>query len=329
MKRKVVIPVNIPRAGFTNGLKSWNIVFPSGKKHNREEFLREIADADVIVSIFGLRLENEVIEKAGNLKMIANYGAGYDNVDVDFCTRKGMLVTNCPDPVTEPTAELAFALMLVIARKVVEMNIRLKSQEPLKWGVMRNLSSTLVGKQIGIIGMGAIGKAVARRAAASGMRIVYHNRNRLDEALEKEFNARWVPLDELLGTSDFVSLNVPLTSETKGMMGEEEFRKMKETAYLINTARGAVVKEQELIEALKNEEIAGAGLDVFENEPNIPREFVEMPNVVVMPHLGSATMEAREEMSRVVALNIAKAFNGEMPPNIVNREVWEEWKSRQ
>ncbi len=328
MKRKVVIPVNIPRAGFTNGLKSWNIVFPSGKKHNREEFLREIADADVIVSIFGLRLENEVIEKAGNLKMIANYGAGYDNVDVDFCTRKGMLVTNCPDPVTEPTAELAFALMLVIARKVVEMNIRLKSQEPLKWGVMRNLSSTLVGKQIGIIGMGAIGKAVARRAAASGMRIVYHNRNRLDEALEKEFNARWVPLDELLKTSDFVSLNVPLTSETKGMMGEEEFRKMKETAYLINTARGAVVKEQELIEALKNEEIAGAGLDVFENEPNIPREFVEMPNVVVMPHLGSATMEAREEMSRVVALNIAKAFSGEMPPNIVNREVWEEWKSR-
>ena len=328
MKRKVVIPVNIPQSGFINGLKDWNIVFPSGKKHDREEFLKEITDADVIVSIFGLKLENEVVEKATNLKMIANYGAGYDNVDVGFCSEKGILVTNCPDPVTEPTAELAFALMLAVARRVVEMNIRLNSPEPLKWGVMRNLSSTLVGKTLGIVGMGAIGKAVARRAAASGMQIIYHNRRRLDEAEEKSYNARWVPFEELLRTSDLVSLNVPLTLETKGMMGEKQFAMMKDSAYLINTARGAVVKEQELIKALQNGVIAGAGLDVFENEPNIPKEFLEMKNVVVMPHLGSATMEAREEMSRVVALNIATAFSGEMPPNIVNQGVWEEWKTK-
>ncbi len=328
MKRKVVILVHIPQSGFINGLQGWNIVFPGGKKFDREELMHEIKDADAIVSIFGLKLENSVIENAGRLKMIANYGAGYDNVDVDLCSRNGILVTNCPDPVTEPTAELAFALMLAVARRVVEMNMRLNSPEPLKWGVMRNLSSTLIGKKLGIIGMGAIGKAIARRAVASGMSIVYHNRHRLDEETEKRFNARWVPFDDLLDVSDFVSLNVPLTSETKGLIGKEKFKKMKETAYLINTARGAVVKEQELIEALKTGEIAGAGLDVFVNEPNIPKEFLEMKNVVVMPHLGSATLEAREDMSRVVALNIAAAFSGEIPPNIVNREVWDVWKEK-
>ena len=327
MKRKVVIPVHIPQSGFFNELDGWNIVFPSGKKHNREEFLEQIKDADVIVSIFGLKLENSVIEAAGNLKMIANFGAGYDNVDVGYCTKKGILVTNCPDPVTEPTAELAFALMLAVARRVVEMNIRLNSPEPLKWGVMRNLSSTLVGKRLGIVGMGAIGKALARRAVASGMSIVYHNRKRLDEAVEKQFGAKWVSFDELLETSDYVSLNVPLTPATKGLIGREELRKMKKSAYLINTARGAVVKERELIDALKDGEIAGAGLDVFEKEPDIPNEFLEMGNVVVMPHLGSATLEAREEMSRVVAVNIAAAFSGKTPPNIVNREVWKEWKT--
>jgi len=328
VKNKVVVPVNIPKEGFYSVLENWDIVFPSGKKHNREEFLEQIIDTDVIVSIFGMKLENSDIEKAVDLKMIANYGAGYDNIDVDFCTKKGILVTNCPNPVTEPTAELAFALMLAVARRVVEMNERLKSPEPLKWGVMRNLSSTLVGKQLGIIGMGAIGRAVARRAVASGMKVVYYNRHKLSDDTEKQLNVRWVPFDELLKTSDYVSLNVPLTPETKGMMGEKEFEMMKDTAYLINTARGAVVKEQELIKALQDEMIAGAGLDVFENEPNIPQEFLDMKNVVVMPHLGSATMEAREEMSRVVAQNIKAAFSGEIPPNIVNREVWDNWKMK-
>ena len=208
------------------------------------------------------------------------------------------------------------------------MNMRLRSDRPLKWGVMRNLSATLIGKKLGIIGMGAIGKAVARRAEASGMQIIYHNRHRLDEAEEKKYNAAWVTLDELLRQSDVVSLNVPLTDETKGMMGEKEFMLMKKSAFLINTARGAVVKEQELIVALQKGEIAGAGLDVFENEPNIPEEFLAMDNVVVMPHLGSATIEARDEMSLVVAQNIASAFRGEMPVNIVNKQVWDEWKEK-
>ena len=326
-KRKAVVALSIAQSGLIDGLKDWNVIFPEGKKFEEEDFLNEIIDADVIVSVFGHKLNNSMLDKAEKLKMIANYGAGYDNVDIDYCNKRGILVTNCPDPVTEPTAELAFGLMLAVVRNIVDMNIKLRSDERLQWGVMRNLSSTLVGKKIGIVGMGAIGKAIARRAVASGMDVYYHNRNRLQKEIESNYNATWLPFDELLKQSDIVSLNVPLTSETIGLIGERELKLMKKSAFLINTARGAVIKEQELIIALKNGEIAGAGLDVFENEPKIPIELFELPNVVLMPHLGSATMEAREEMSRVVAHNIATAYNGIVPPNIVNEDVWDKWVS--
>ncbi len=327
MKRKVVVALSVPKEGFIDKLKNWNIIFPDGEKFEGNEFSNAIVNADVIVSVFGHKLENSVLDKALKLKMIANFGAGYDNVDVGYCNKRGILVTNCPDPVTEPTAELAFGLMLAVTRHIVEINNRLRSNELLQWGVMRNLSSTLVGKKIGIVGMGAIGKAVARRAVASGMEVYYFNRNRLEKKVESTYNATWLPFDELLKQSDVVSLNVPLTNDTNGMMGEREFEIMKNEAVIINTARGAVIKEGELIRALKNREIAGAGLDVFENEPKIPAELFDLPNVVLMPHLGSATMEARAEMSRVVAQNISDAFSGKMPPNIVNGEVWDDWKN--
>jgi glyoxylate reductase len=325
-KRKAVVALSVSKESLIDGLKEWSVVFPQGKKFEDDDFLSEVKDADAIVSVFGHKLNTRMLDEARGVKMIANYGAGYDNVDVDYCSKHGILVTNCPDPVTEPTAELAFGLMLAVSRQIVDMNIRLRSGERLHWGVMRNLSSTLVGKKIGIVGMGAIGKAIARRAIASGMEVFYHNRNRLSQGDENQYNATLLPLDELLMQSDVVSLNVPLTAETKGLIGEREFKLMKKSAFLINTARGAVLKEDELIEALEKGEIAGAGLDVFVNEPKIPVKLFDMPNVVLMPHLGSATNEAREEMSRVVAFNIATAFSGEVPPNIVNSEVWEAWK---
>jgi len=328
VKRKAVVALSVSKESLIDGLSDWNVVFPDGKKFEDEDFLSEIKDADAIVSVFGHKLNTRMLDEARGVKMIANYGAGYDNVDVDYCSKHGILVTNCPDPVTEPTAELAFGLMLAVSRQIVDMNIKLRSGERLQWGVMRNLSSTLVGKKIGIVGMGAIGKAIARRAVASGMEVFYHNRNRLSQEEESRCKATFSPLDELLKQSDVVSLNVPLTSETNGMIGEREFKLMKRSAFLINTARGAVVKEDELIEALENGEIAGVGLDVFVNEPKIPVKLLEMPNVVLMPHLGSATNEAREEMSRVVALNIATAFSGKIPPNIVNRDIWETWKNK-
>ena len=326
IKRKAVVALSIAQRSLIDGLKDWSIVFPKGKKFENKDFNSEIIDADVIVSVFGHKLNNSMLDKAKRVRMIANYGAGYDNVDVDYCNEHGILVTNCPDPVTEPTAELAFGLMLAVSRQIVDMNIMLRSGERLQWGVMRNLSSTLVGKRIGIVGMGAIGKAIARRAVASGMEVFYHNRNKLAQETEKLYKATFLPLDELLIQSDVLSLNVPLTPETIGMIGERELKLMKKNAFLINTARGAVVKEQELISALQAGEIAGVGLDVFENEPKIPIDLYELPNVVLMPHLGSATNEAREEMSRVVAQNISAAFCGEIPPNIVNQEVWDDWK---
>ncbi len=325
-KRKAVVALSVAQKGLLDVLKDWNVVFPQGEKFEYKDFLNEIKNADTIVSVFGHKLDTSMLDEAKGVKMIANYGAGYDNVDIDYCNEHGILVTNCPDPVTEPTAELAFGLMLAVSRQIVDMNIRLRSGERLSWGVMRNLSSTLVGKKIGIVGMGAIGKAIARRAVASGMEVFYHNRNKLSQETEDQYKATFLPLDELLIQLDVLSLNVPLTPETTGLVGEREFKLMKKSAFLINTARGAVVKEDELIEALENREIAGAGLDVFINEPKIPVKLFDMTNVVLMPHLGSATNEAREEMSRVVALNIASAFNGDIPPNIVNREVWETWK---
>ncbi|WP_439184750.1 NAD(P)-dependent oxidoreductase [Carboxylicivirga taeanensis] len=316
--KKVLIMLAVPRCQFEQVLPEWELVYPSNEFFTHDELMTKAADVDAIVTVYGNKLSNEVIDAAPKLKMIANFGAGYDNIDVEYATKKGIVVTNSPDPVTEPTAELAMGLMIATARRMGEMNTMLKNKEALKWGVMRNLSTTLVGKQLGIVGMGAIGKALARRAVASGMQIVYHNRKQVDAATEQQLGARYVPLDELLKSSDVVSLNVPLTAVTKRMIGERELALMKPSAYLINTARGPVVDEAALVTALQNKEIAGAGLDVFENEPIIPDALRELPNVVLMPHLGTATHETRGEMSLLVAENIRCFFNGETPPNRIN-----------
>ncbi|MBR8535264.1 NAD(P)-binding domain-containing protein [Carboxylicivirga sediminis] len=318
MMKKVLIMLAVPRQEFEEILPDWEIVYPANEDFTHDELVTKVADVDAIVTVYGNKLTNEVIDAAPKLKMIANFGAGYDNIDMAHANAKGIVVTNSPDPVTEPTAELAMGLMIAVARRLGEMNNILKNKQDLKWGVMRNLSTTLVGKQLGIVGMGAIGKALARRAVASGMSVVYHNRKRIDESIEKEFNATYLPFEELLKTSDVVSLNMPLTAETKKMIGAKELALMKSSAYLINTARGPVVDEDALIEALKTDKIAGAGLDVFENEPLIPDAFRDLPNVVLMPHLGTATHETRGEMSKLVALNIHTYFSGGVPPNRVN-----------
>ncbi len=316
--KKVLIMLAVPRQQFEQVLPDWEIVYPEKEAFTHEELLQKVSDVDAIVTVYGNKLSNEVIDAAPKLKMIANFGAGYDNIDIEYVNAKGIVVTNSPDPVTEPTAELAMGLMIATARRMGEMNNILKNKEDLQWGVMRNLSTTLVGKCLGIVGMGAIGKALARRAVASGMSVVYHNRNRVDETIEQQFGAKYLPLDELLQIADVVSLNMPLTADTRGLISSKELVLMKDGAYLINTARGPVVDEEALIEALQNKVIAGAGLDVFENEPLIPDALRELPNVVLMPHLGTATHETRGEMSLLVAQNIKAYFDGEVPPNRVN-----------
>ncbi len=288
-------------------------------------------EAEVLVSTFDYKVSGEMIAAMPKLKLIANFGAGYNNIDLEACKARGIRVTNTPQPVIEPTAELAFALMMAVARRIVEFDRAVRGDglqvtgdgEPL-FGVMRNLSHSLYGKTLGILGMGRIGQALARRAASSGMRILYHNRHELTSERVKELKnegveVRYVDFQTLLQDSDYLSLNLPYTPEVHHIIGRPELGMMKRSAYLINTARGAHVDEAALVEALKSGIIAGAALDVYEFEPKISAELLTLPNVVLSPHTGTGTWEGRIAMCENVCDNIL-AFIENRPKdmNIVN-----------
>lgn len=263
-----------------------------------------LSEADILVSTFDKPVTAEMIASAPNLRLIANFGAGFNNIDLEACKARGIRVTNTPQPVIEPTAELAFALMISVARRVSEFDRALRSGTCQPMAVMNNLSHSLYGKTLGIIGLGRIGQALARRAIASGMQILYHNRHRLPEEIEAKYNARYVDFGTLLQDSDYVSLNLPFTPEVKHIIGKQELGMMKRSTYLINTARGAHVDEQALVEALKSGIIAGAAMDVYEHEPQISPELLTLPNVVLSPHTGTGTWEGRIAMCENVADNI-------------------------
>ena len=265
-----------------------------------------LEEAEVLVSTFDYRVTREMIESAPSLRLITNFGVGFNNIDLDACRERGIRVTNTPQPVIEPTAELAFALMHDVARRTAEFDRKLRAGRAEAFGVMNNLSHSLYGKTLGIIGMGRIGQALARRAIAAGMTIIYHNRKPLgDEVIRRlGYEAKYVSQEELLQAADFVSLNLPYTPDVKHLIGEKELKMMKPTAYLINTARGAHVCEQALVEALKKGEIAGAAMDVYEFEPQITPELLELDNVVLSPHTGTGTWEGRIAMCENVCDNI-------------------------
>ena len=296
----------------------------------------ELRETNVLVSTFDYKVSREVINSMPNLQLIANFGAGYNNIDLDTCRERGIRVTNTPKSVIEPTAELAFALMMAVSRRIVEFDkkLRVESLELREvgkfkaeslFGVMKNLSHSLYGKTLGIIGMGRIGQALARRAAASGMKIIYHNRHEINGDALKALNGgndemvKYVDFQTLLQDSDFVSLNLPYTPEVHHLIGKPELGMMKRTAFLINTARGAHVHEEALIEALKNGIIAGAAMDVYEFEPSISTELLSLPNVVLSPHTGTGTWEGRIAMCEEVSDNIlAFVENRPKDMNIVN-----------
>ncbi|GAF05088.1 NAD(P)-dependent oxidoreductase [Saccharicrinis fermentans] len=319
MKKKILISYKIPSVGFDVLGDNFEVIFPKDDQISDAELNEHIETCDAIVSVFGHQLSNEHITRASKLKLIANFGVGYDNIDIPFVSNRGITVTNTPDPVTEPTAELAMGLMVAVARKIGALNNQLRTADGVKVGVMKNLSTTLTGKTLGIVGMGAIGQALARRALAFGMHIIYHNRQPLPADIEGKYCTHRVPLETLLKDSDVVSLHTPLTTETKHLINFAEFNLMKNTAYIINTARGSVINQKALIAALQNKQIAGAGLDVFENEPHIPRELLTFNNVVATPHVGTATLETRKEMSILVSQIIRKFFTGELQNYIVNK----------
>lgn len=269
-----------------------------------------LTDAEVLVSTFDQPVTREMIASAPHLQLITNFGVGFNNIDLEACRERGIRVTNTPQPVIEPTAELAFALMHDVARRTAEFDRKLRLGKAEPFGVMNNLSHSLYGKILGIIGMGRIGQALARRAVASGMRIIYHNRKPLGERILDTLKGYGVSAieyrtkEELLQEADFVSLNLPYTPEVRHIIDGKSLRMMKPTAYLINTARGAHVDEQALVEALKEGEIAGAAMDVYEHEPQIHPELLTLDNVVLSPHTGTGTWEGRIAMCENVCDNI-------------------------
>lgn len=279
-------------------------VLPEKSNFRREEVLDMIADFDVLVPNFSFYTDKEIMDRGTKLKLIANFGVGYNNIDVDYAKKKGITVTNIPHSVTEPTAEFAFALLLAAGRRVGYYDRKIRMPKGLKWGLYDEPGLPIFGKSLGIIGMGRIGQALARRAVASGMTIKYHNRNRLDKSIEDKYSASYVSLETLLRESDYISLNAPSTKETFRMIGKPELEMMKPTAVFINTARGNMVDEEALAHALKENQLWAAGLDVFENEPKVLPQLLELDNVVLAPHAATKTMEARDEMGLEVIQNI-------------------------
>lgn len=267
-------------------------------------------------------IDGEVLAAAPNLKIVANVAVGYNNVKVDEATRRGVIVTNTPGVLTDTTADFAWALLMAAARRVVEGDRFLRAGKFHGWGPLMMVGQDVYGKTLGIIGFGRIGRTVAKRATGFDMQVLYHDRYLADPETERHLNARSVEIDELLSESDYVSLHTDYNPETHHLIGAPQLQQMKRTAYLINTSRGPIVDEAALAQALKDGTIAGAALDVFEHEPEVDPALLALENVVLVPHIASASLDTRTAMANMAADNIIAAFQGELPPNCVNPEVW-------
>jgi len=281
------------------------------------ELIRGMRGRPALISMLSDPIDAEVIGSNPRLKVIANYAVGYNNIDLKTAASKGIVVTNTPGVLTEATADLTWSLILTLSRRVLEGDRLVRTGRWTGWNPTQLLGTDLNGKILGIIGMGRIGRAVARRAVGFGMRLIYYSRRRLPIRAEKEINASRRPLSRLLATADIVSLHIPLTPETRHLIDRRVLTRMKRTALLINTARGPVVDETALVEALKRGRIAGAGLDVFEREPAVQKGLFSLSNVVLLPHLGSATVETRTRMGFMVIENIRNVLRGRPAPNAV------------
>mgnify|MGYP000220989268 CR=1 FL=1 len=294
-------------------------IFPEDRLLSKEELKRHLSEVDGAIVILADKIDKEVMDAAPNLRVISNYAVGYDNIDIEEATRRKIMVTNTPDVLTNATAELALALLFAVARRVVEGDRFTREGRFEGWSPVLLLGTEIKGKTVGVIGAGRIGREFAKKAYALGMKVIYYSRTR-KEALDK-IGAEFVSLEELLRRSDFISIHLPLTPETHHLIGKKEIEMMKPDAILINTGRGAVIDEMALADALKRKRIKGAGLDVYEFEPGITRILLELENVVLTPHIGSATEETRKRMMEVACENLLCALEGKTPPNLVNPEV--------
>jgi glyoxylate reductase len=288
----------------------------------RDILLEKVQEKHGLLPMLTDRIDQELLDRSKHLKVVSNYAVGYNNIDVKEATKHGVMVTNTPGVLTDTTADCAFMLLVAISRRLVEVDKYVRDGKWVKaWGPKMLLGSDITGKTLGIIGLGRIGRAMVPRAKGFKMKVLYHNRSR-DHTVENEFDVEYRSLDAILTESDYISLHVPLNNETKHLIGEAELRKMKETAYLINTARGPIVDEKALFKALKEKWIAGSGLDVHYKEPTDPdNPLLLLDNVIVAPHIGSATIETRLAMAMKAATNLTLGLRGERPPDLLNPEI--------
>ena len=316
---KVFVTRRIPEKGLRMLEERYDVVVnPEDRVLTKEEIIEGVRDADALLCLLTDPIDKDVIDAGKKLRIISNYAVGYNNIDVEYASKKGIIVTNTPGVLTETTADLAWALLMAVARRVVEGDRFMREGKFRGWAPMLMLGTDIHGKTLGIVGMGKIGQAVARRAVGFGMKVIYYSRKRKPE-IEKEIGAEFVDLPTLMRESDFISLHVPLTPETKNMIDREMLELMKPEAYLINTARGEVIDEPYLIEMLKRKRIRGAALDVFWGEPlNVNPELYGLDNVVLAPHMGSASLETRTKMAVMAAQAIIDVFEGRNPKNRVN-----------
>jgi glyoxylate reductase len=288
----------------------------------RDEVLRRVKDKEGLVCLLTEKVNEEFLRSAPKLRIASNVAVGYDNIDVDACSKRGVAVTNTPGVLDETTADFAWTLLMTVARRVAEGELLARSGNWKGWNLDQLCGADVWGKTLGIVGFGRIGRSVARRASGFQMKIIYTDAVRVSEEVEKSLNAEFRDMNSLLAESDFISLHVPLLPETRGLFDAPKLLRMKPTAFLINTSRGPVVEEAALVTALENNKIAGAALDVFENEPFL-HPGLKRPNVVLTPHIASASIETRTKMALMAANNIIAVFKGRRPPNLLNPDVFE------
>jgi glyoxylate reductase len=322
MKKKVLVTGRLP-AELTADLRRHFDVIANREDlpMERAAILHAIDDREGLLCMLSDTIDAKLMDRAPRLKVIAGMGAGFNHIDLKAATKRGIMVSNTPGSNTEAAADMAFGLMLATARRIVEGDHRTRAGEFKYWAPLLFLGRMVSGKTLGLVGMGKIGKAMVNRARGFSMRVIYFDPYRLDPGLEKAMGVEYVDLMTLLKKADFISLHVPLTSDTRHLIGTPEFAMMKDSACLINASRGPVIDEKALVAALRKGRIACAGLDVYEDEPLLAPGLADLPNAVLTPHLGSATLESRTAMAAQAALNLKEGLGGKVLPNIVNPEV--------
>ena len=283
----------------------------------KEELKQKVSGSDAVISYLTDRIDQDIIDRGTKLKIIANYGAGFNNIDVTYASERGIWVTNTPNVLHETTADLTWAMILGTARRIIPADRYTRESKFQGWSAQLFLGGDVYEKTLGIIGLGEIGRSVARRAIGFNMRTLYYQRNRLPKEEEKKLNVEYATFEKILRKSDFLTLHVPLTEETEYMIGNDEITLMKKTAYLIHTARGKVVDDYALVTALREDRLAGAALDVYEDEPELTEGMKELDNLMILPHIGSASFETRDKMALLVADNILDALEGKIPRSLV------------